>query len=53
MPIKIHCRICGKLSPLLGFANRMKWLREHRKKHHSKAFKKSIKKSIKTREDWF
>jgi hypothetical protein len=55
MPYKTFgCSICGKQAPTQlrkhgTFAERMTWLREHRKKYHSTAFKRSIKKGLATR----
>lgn len=55
MPLKsFKCSICGANCPKKylaegQFANRMSWLREHRKKKHPKAFKRSIKKGVLTR----
>jgi len=50
------CSICGMQAPKElrehgTFAERMKWLRSHRKKYHPELFKKSIKKGVKTRKE--
>lgn len=55
MPYKTFgCSICGKQAPLRlrehgTMSERMKWLREHRKKEHPAAFKASVKKAVSTR----
>jgi len=49
------CKICGQQAPKKlrehgTFAERMKWLRDHRKAKHPKAFRASIKKGLRTRQ---
>ncbi len=49
------CSICGKQAPTKyrkhgQFANRLSWLRRHRKLMHPYAFKRSIIKSVETRQ---
>ena len=48
------CSICGKQAPKKlrehgKFAERMDWLRKHRKKHHPVAFRKSERKGVATK----
>ena len=55
MPLESYgCSICGKQAPKHlrehgKFAERMAWLRRHRKAKHPTAFRKSIRKGIKAR----
>ena len=50
---RVHCSICGKISPIeaTNFEQRMSWLRRHRKESHPEAFRKSVKKAIETKEE--
>ena len=49
MPRSIKCSICGARSPRLGFAKRMAWIREHRRRKHPRAFRASIRKGVRAR----
>lgn len=56
-PLKsFKCSICGASAPRKyleesQFANRMKWLRRHRRRKHPAAFKKSIRKGVRARRE--
>jgi len=57
MPLKqFCCKLCGACCPEQylthgQFANRMKWLREHRQEKHPTTFKRSTLKGVKTRKN--
>lgn len=55
MPLKsFRCSICGASAPRKyladgKFAERMAWLRRHRKRRHPRAFRASIRKGVRAR----